>query len=74
MQMKEKFQPRKRMQVDYPELVRKTILHKWQNGGKECWNRGKVIRSLGYINLEDCEFELKYINDMVMSLWNFIRI
>ena len=46
----------KRMQVDYPELVGKTIFQKWGNGDEECWHRRKVIKALGDINLEDCEF------------------
>ena len=51
------------MRVDLPELVGKTILHKWQDGDQEYWYRGEVIKALGDINSECCEFEVQYLNE-----------
>ena len=48
------------MRDDFPELVRKTILHKWEVDGKECWIKGKVLKAVGDINDIACMFEVKY--------------
>ena len=52
--------PAKVMRDDFPELVRKTILHKWEVDGKECWIKGKVLKAVGDINDIACMFEVKY--------------
>ena len=52
--------PAKVMRDDFPELVRKTILHKWEVDGKECWIKGKVLKAVGDINDIACMFQVKY--------------
>ena len=52
--------PAKVMRDDFPELVRKTILHKWEIDGKECWIKGKVLKAVGDINDIACMFQVKY--------------
>ena len=52
--------PAKVMRDDFPELVKKTILHKWEVDGKECWIKGKVLKAVGDINDITCMFQVKY--------------
>ena len=42
------------------KLVGKTILHKWIDDGKEKWYTGKIVRAIGDVRDEECEFEVKY--------------
>ena len=41
------------------KMVGKRILHKWVDDGKEKWYTGKVIWAIGYIQVEECRFEIK---------------
>ena len=52
--------PAKVIRDDFPELVNKTILHKWEVDGKECWIKGKVLKAVGDINDIRCIFQVKY--------------
>ena len=38
-------------------------MHKWQDGHQEYWYRGEVIKALGDINSECCDF--KYLNRLL---------
>ena len=49
--------PAKVMREDFPELVRKTILHKWEVDGKECLIKGKVLKAVSDINDIACMFQ-----------------
>ena len=45
---------------DKRELVGKNIYHKWVKEDGEQWINGNVLKAIGNINDEDCEFEVQY--------------
>ena len=45
---------------DNPELIGKNIYHKWVKEDGEQWINGNVLKAIGNINDEDCEFEVQY--------------
>ena len=47
----------------YPDLVNKTILHKWMKEGKEQWIRGKVVKVLGDTDDIECDYEIPYVDE-----------
>ena len=52
--------PTKVTRDNFPNLVTKTILHKWEVDGKECWIKGRVLKAVGDINDITCMFQVKY--------------
>ena len=53
-------QQEKAQRCDYAELVGKCIYHKWVKGDTEEWINGNVLKVVGDVNDENCEFEVKY--------------
>ena len=50
----------KERRPDKPELVGKRIFHKWVKEDGEQWIYGNVLKAMGNLNDEKCEFEVKY--------------
>lgn len=46
--------------LEHPKLVGKRIYHKWVKGNTEEWIYGNVLKVIGDVNDENCEFEVKY--------------
>ena len=53
-------QQEKIQQQDKPKLVGKNIYHKWVKEEGEEWIKGIVLKAIGNLNDDDCEFEVKY--------------
>ena len=53
-------QQEKAQRHGYPELVGKYVYHKWVKGYTEKWINGNVLKVVGDVNDENCEFEVKY--------------
>ena len=45
---------------DKSKLIGKNIYHKWVKEDGEQWINGNVLKTIGNINDEDCEFEVQY--------------
>ena len=46
--------------LEHPKLVGKCIYHKWVKGNTEEWIYGNVLKVIGDVKDENCEFEVKY--------------
>ena len=46
--------------LEHPKLVGKRIYHKWVKGNTEEWIYGNVLKVIGDVKDENCEFEVKY--------------
>ena len=53
-------QKEKERRRDKPDLVGKHIFHKWVKEDGEQWICGNVLKAVGNLNDEKCEFEVKY--------------
>ena len=53
-------QKEKERREDKPDLVGKRILHKWVKEDGEEWIFGDVLKAVGNLNDDECEFEVKY--------------
>ena len=53
-------QKEKEKRDEKPDLLGKRILHKWVKEDREEWIFGDVLKAVGNLNDEDCEFEVKY--------------
>ena len=53
-------QKEKERREDKPDLVGKRILHKWVKEDGEEWIFGDVLKAVGNLNDDKCEFEVKY--------------
>ena len=53
-------QKEKERRRDKPDLVGKRIFHKWVKEDGEQWICGNVLKAVGNLNDEKCEFEVKY--------------
>ena len=48
---------------DKPKLIGKNIYHKWVKEEGEEQIKGNVLKAIGNINDDDCEFEVQYENE-----------
>ena len=69
-------QQEKAQRCDYPKLVGKCIYHKWVKCDTEEWINGNVLKVVGDVNDENCEFEVKYEDEqepLIVKLYEDLK-